>query len=537
MLLTWGGDVKDFFENSKLYLSYPWKIEGAYRDGQQIRIHKDVLAEPYTNHPTGRILSLGAFSYVRTPLMAPDFRIGRYSSVATGVELSDQEHPLDRISTHPFTTHQHMRELAEREFGKTVSTHHQFIGPAPIIGNDVWIGKDAVIKRGITIGDGAVIGARSLVTKDVPPFAVVGGSPARILKYRVESEELRQRLLSVKWWDYNYADFPKHDPRDIEGFLDMVEARVASGDLQPFTPTRVPVAARLLDFINESRTTKTTGILESVPETKDGKTARTWQEFMIARVQGEEQGVPWFVHDKLKCYRFLEEHGIPTATVEREWDSPEQIDLTGLDGEFVLKPTLQSSMKGVMVLTKTADGYYDSLRRRTLSEDEIIEEQTSMFNETKAAGKKVIVERKIKDAEGFGIPRDFKAYSFGGEVALILEINRNTKPSSVSWFDGNFQPLTDDRVTSNPQFVNEVPAVRPAAADALLELARRTSAVIPSPFASIDMYSTEDGPMVGEITLAPGGLYHGQHFKLSTEQQARMGRMWERALTIPETAD
>lgn len=250
VLLTWGEGVREFFESTKLYLSYPWKVDGAYRDGQQLRVHKDALAEPYTNHPTGRILSMGAFSYVRTPLIAPDFRIGRYSSVATGVELSDQEHPLDRISTHPFTTHQHMRELAKKEFGKNISTHHhQFVGPAPIIGNDVWIGKDAVIKRGITIGDGAVIGARSLVTKDVPPFAVVGGSPAKIIKYRIADEDLRERMLAVRWWDYNYADFPDHDPRDIVGFLDMIESEVAAGRLKKYAPKKIHVASALKEFL------------------------------------------------------------------------------------------------------------------------------------------------------------------------------------------------------------------------------------------------------------------------------------------------
>ncbi|ASN38989.1 hypothetical protein CGQ24_08160 [Arthrobacter sp. 7749] len=257
---------------------------------------------------------------------------------------------------------------------------------------------------------------------------------------------------------------------------------------------------------------------------------RTWQEFMVQRINGSELGVPWYLHDKLKCYRFCEENNIATATVVREFDTPDQIDLNGIEGEFVLKPTLQSSMKGVMVLEAADGGFYDSLRRRTLTIEEIIDEQTKMFEETLAAGKKVIIERKIEDIDGHGIPRDFKAYTFRGEIALILEINRNTSPSSISWFDGNFEPLTDDRVTSNPKYVNEIPAVPPASASALLELARQASAIVPSPFSSIDMYSTADGPMVGEVTLAPGGLYHGQHYTLSGDQQKRMGIMWQRAL-------
>ncbi|ASN39656.1 hypothetical protein CGQ24_11925 [Arthrobacter sp. 7749] len=257
---------------------------------------------------------------------------------------------------------------------------------------------------------------------------------------------------------------------------------------------------------------------------------RTWQEFMQDRIQNAELGVPWYLHDKLKCYRFCEENGIATATVIREFETPERIDLSGIEGEFVLKPTLQSSMKGVMVLIATGGGYYESLRHRTLTVEEIVAEQTQMFDETKVAGKKIIVERKIEDVDGHSIPRDFKAYAFRGEVAMILEINRNTKPSSISWFDGNFEPIFDDRVTSSPKYVHEVPGIPPAAAPELLALACKASGLVPSPFASIDMYISEDGPMVGEVTLAPGGLYHGQHYTLSNAQQLRMGVMWQRAL-------
>lgn len=251
VLLTWRDRYEPFFEELKIYLAYPWKISGVYREGQQIRIHKDAVTEPYTSHPHNRVLQMGAFSYCRTPQIAHDFKLGRYCSVATGVQLSDLEHPLDRISTHPFTTHPHMAELARREFGKDVMiTGHQFSGPAPTIGNDVWIGQGALIKRGISVGDGAVIGARALVTKDVPPYAIVGGAPAKIIKYRVEDENLRQRLLEVRWWDYNYADFPEHDPKDIRGFLDRIETDISSGTMLPFEPTLVKVVPELQAFLD-----------------------------------------------------------------------------------------------------------------------------------------------------------------------------------------------------------------------------------------------------------------------------------------------
>lgn len=251
VLFTWFEGAEAFFNESKLYLQYPWTNQGVYRPGQQIRIHKEAVSEPFTSHPQNRVLSMGAFSYCRTPQISHDFQLGRYCSVASGVQLSDGEHPMDRISTHPFTTHPHMIDLARREFGKDVKiVGHEFSGPAPVIGNDVWIGQGALIKRGVTVGDGAVIGARALVTKDVPPYAVVGGSPARILKYRIEDEALRERFLRVRWWDYNYADFPQHDPRDRSGFLDALEESIDSGTIQRFNPAPIPVVDALCEFLD-----------------------------------------------------------------------------------------------------------------------------------------------------------------------------------------------------------------------------------------------------------------------------------------------
>ena len=78
--------------------------------------------------------------------------------------------------------------------------HVEHRKPQPAIGNDVWIARGAIVLRGVTIGDGAVIAAGSVVTKDVPPFAIVAGNPARLLRYRFGEEDIRA-LLARKWWD------------------------------------------------------------------------------------------------------------------------------------------------------------------------------------------------------------------------------------------------------------------------------------------------------------------------------------------------
>lgn len=251
VVITWFKELEAFFQQRRIYLSYPWRIKDSYKPGSKIRIPRASLPERYSNMPQGRIVSFGAFSYCRTSLIAPDFSLGRYCSVALNVSLSEYEHPIDRISTHPFTTHAHMAELARTEFGKEVLIkRHKFLKPAPKIGHDVWIGSGAQIKRGINIGDGAVIAARAVVTRDVPPYAVVGGVPAKIIKYRFD-DKMIEKLLQLQWWRYNYCDFPKHDPNDIQGFIDRMEESIEARKIQEFSPGRVNVAAEICTFIQQ----------------------------------------------------------------------------------------------------------------------------------------------------------------------------------------------------------------------------------------------------------------------------------------------
>jgi hypothetical protein len=108
--------------------------------------------------------------------------------------------------------------------------------PMPVIGNDVWIGSDVLIARGITIGDGAVIAAGAVVTKDVAPYAMIGGTPARFIRYRF-SPNIFESLLDIKWWDYSFKDLHGLDFADPDRFADQLRERAP--DLQRWAPKRI----------------------------------------------------------------------------------------------------------------------------------------------------------------------------------------------------------------------------------------------------------------------------------------------------------
>jgi len=122
--------------------------------------------------------------------------IGKYCSIGSGavfIMAGNQGHRSDWISTFPFYYQANIFKEAKNPYEKAGDT---------TIGHDVWIGTEAMILSGITIGTGAVISARAVVTKDVEPYAIVGGNPATVIKYRF-SEKKIATLLQLKWWDWS----------------------------------------------------------------------------------------------------------------------------------------------------------------------------------------------------------------------------------------------------------------------------------------------------------------------------------------------
>ena len=172
---------RQFIRTALCYLVL--KLEGGYFLSETLR---KILRDYHD-------IDIGLYSYgwFRAGPIAEHTKIGRYCSIGPGVRILPENHPLNYKSTHPYF---YLKSLGfvEKEMIPAKKLE---------IGNDVWIGQSAIILRQVSkIGDGAVIGAGAVVTKDVPDYAIVAGSPAKVIRYRFSQENI-QKLKKEQWWN------------------------------------------------------------------------------------------------------------------------------------------------------------------------------------------------------------------------------------------------------------------------------------------------------------------------------------------------
>jgi virginiamycin A acetyltransferase len=144
-------------------------------------------------------------------------KIGKFCMIASDVSfiMNGANHLTEGISSYPFAVFG--GDWANAMEGKTYPNRGDIV-----VGNDVWLGYKSVVMSGVTIGDGAIIGAYSVVTKDVPPYAIVGGNPAKIIRKRFSDFDI-ERLLTLAWWDWDFDKISQHVKHLTGNNLDALE--------------------------------------------------------------------------------------------------------------------------------------------------------------------------------------------------------------------------------------------------------------------------------------------------------------------------
>lgn len=177
-------------------------------DSKDYKILNSIIYEEYN-------IKIGKYSYGCQKIdgtIEPGTKIGSYCSIAPGVRIGGLNHPIKYVTTHPILYNDIFKyvEICDENVKSETVT----------IGNDVWIGFNSIILGGVTIGNGAIIAAGSVVTKDVPPYSIVGGSPARVIKYRFEKKQI-EALEKIKWWDWeeNKIKYNINLFKDLDKFI------------------------------------------------------------------------------------------------------------------------------------------------------------------------------------------------------------------------------------------------------------------------------------------------------------------------------
>lgn len=163
--------------------------------------------------------TVARYSYIGNYSKVINTDVGSFCSISNNVTIGAEEHPSDWVSTSP--VFQNIKNS-----GSTVrfARHELPSLPRTIIGNDVWVGHGATVKAGVHIGNGAVIAGSAVVTKDVPPYAIVGGIPARIIRYRFDEQTISE-LNKSEWWNYDDKTLSQVGPyiTDPHKFIEYIK--------------------------------------------------------------------------------------------------------------------------------------------------------------------------------------------------------------------------------------------------------------------------------------------------------------------------
>lgn len=160
--------------------------------------------------------AFGLHSYMNSGFVRSYVVVGRYCSIGRNVTLGSGAHDMDALSTNPF--------FKRNSNPPTLKLANEARRIRVLVGNDVWIGDNAYIMSGVTIGDGAVVATGAIVTRDVEPYSIVMGTPAKYFKWRFEDEAIRNRLAALRWHEFDPERLKQLDIGQIESVLAEMES-------------------------------------------------------------------------------------------------------------------------------------------------------------------------------------------------------------------------------------------------------------------------------------------------------------------------
>jgi phosphonate metabolism protein (transferase hexapeptide repeat family) len=179
-------------------------------------------------------VDMDAYSYCGPFCIFQNAKIGKFASIAASVRIGPTRHPIERPTLHHFTYRRRLYGFAERDDEDFFSWRANQIAR---VGHDTWIGHGAIVMPNVTIGNGSVIGAGAVVTRDVPPYSVAVGSPARVIRSRFEPG-IAEAMERIAWWEWTREEIAER----LDAFTGSVAEFVAAYDVEP-APTSVTVVA------------------------------------------------------------------------------------------------------------------------------------------------------------------------------------------------------------------------------------------------------------------------------------------------------
>ena len=190
----------NYFKRALKYASLNWR-NPTIKLGKNVGFSKNSTFGKFnylSNNVSFIDSKIGDYSYIGHNSFVQNTTIGKFSCIGPGVKIGLGEHPVkDFVSVHPIFYSK------AKQVGLSFTNEKHFDEYMPVvIGNDVWVGANAIIRGGVTLGNGCIIGAGAVVTKDVPDFAIYGGVPAKLIRMRFTQEEI-VKLQKMEWWNCN----------------------------------------------------------------------------------------------------------------------------------------------------------------------------------------------------------------------------------------------------------------------------------------------------------------------------------------------